>query len=173
MHPGCPSTLSLLQTWAFQEKGGVMQWHSTPDSDWKQDTDASEDTQQHSCSMRRELQHKHSPLIWSSWAFMTLPPQADPLVHPWNTSTAGRVWKIFSTPWPWLVKHVPRWCRLLRVTAMEECGGSWQRRCSALKPPRRTVDIWNIKAPNSTSVRCLKVTRLETGLVLGSVGWRL
>lgn len=38
------------------------------------------------------------------------------------------------------------------------------------KPPQRTVDIWNIKAPNSTSVRCLKVTRLETGLVLGLRG---
>lgn len=63
---------------------------------------------------------KHSALIWSSWAFMTLPPQADPLVHPWNTSTAGSIWKIFSKPWSWFVKHLPRWCSCLpRVTTTE------------------------------------------------------
>lgn len=169
MHPGCPYILSFLQTWAFQEKRGVMQWHSSPDSGWKQDVDASEDVQHHRCSVKRKL--SVNSLLSFGLPFMTLPPQANPLVHPWNTSTAGNVWKIFSTPWSWLVKHVPRRC-------------SWSSRShqhwKLVGPSRDEALLSNCRylehkssKQNSTSIRCLKVTCLETGLMLGSVGWRL
>lgn len=62
--------------------------------------------QQHRCSVRRKLQGHHSALIRSSWALMTSPPQADLLVRPWNTSRAGRVWKILS---PHLAERVRGW----------------------------------------------------------------
>lgn len=161
-------TWSLLQTWAFQEKRGVMQWHSTPDRIGNKTLMHlrmchSTNVQWGESSSTRTLLFL---VFLGSYGLSITGRSFRPSLE---TSTAGRVWKIFSTPWSWLVKLVPRCCSWSSTSHYHGklvgpgTGGS------ALKLPRRTVDIWNTKAPSSTSIWCLKVTHLGTGLMLGSV----